>query len=163
MWNEIASPGDSARLKPATNKIVAAMFGQHLIYQSMVGLGGSSGEGKRDLAKTEFEQAIAAARLAIIVPLGRGTCDYLDLAIVQAKASIDCHDLRFDGAIVGKQYPRRTALNDGGCNRGAINIGKRLRGEHDRDVLLAKGLEPLPQLAREVAMIKREPSLVDDQ
>src|SRR5262245_39968219 len=163
MWNEIAGPGDIVRLKPGQNKIIAAIFGQHLIDPGMFGLGGSSGEGKRHLAKTKFEQAIAAARLAVIVPLGRGTGKDLDLAVVQAKSSIDRRDLWFDGAVIGEQDPGRAALNDSGCNRRAIDIGKRLRGKHDRDVLLAKRLEPFPQLAREVAIIKREPALVDDQ
>ncbi|WP_283807812.1 hypothetical protein [Bradyrhizobium sp. CCH5-F6] len=38
------------------------MFSQHLLDQGLVGFGGSGGEGKRYLAKSEFEQAIAMAR-----------------------------------------------------------------------------------------------------
>jgi len=68
---EIGRPGGRAGLQPARHKVVAATFGKDLLDQRLVGLGGSSGEGERDLAKTEFEQAIAAARLAVVVALRR--------------------------------------------------------------------------------------------
>ncbi len=53
----------------------------------LVGLGGSGGEGERDLAKTEFEQAIAAARLAVVVALRRRPGQDFDLAVVKSESA----------------------------------------------------------------------------
>jgi hypothetical protein len=125
--------------------------------------GGSSGEGESNLAKTEFEQAIAAARLAVVVALRRRAGEDFDLAVVKSKASVDRHDLRLDGAIVRQQDPRRTALDDGRRNRGAVDISKRLGGEDDGSILLAKGFQPLTQLTSKFFVIKREPPFIDDE
>src|ERR1700730_16899196 len=143
MRDEIGRPGDVAGLQPARHKVVAATFGKDLLDQRLIGLGGSSGKGERDLAKTEFEQAIAAARLAVVVALRRRAGEDFDLAVVKSKAPIDRHDLRLDGAIVGQQNPRRAALDDRRRDRGAVDISKRLGSEDDGSILLAKGFQPL--------------------
>src|SRR3984893_1909957 len=148
MRDEIGRPGDVAGFQPARHKVVAATFGKDLLDQRLIGLGGSSGEGERDLAKTEFEQAIAAARLAVVVALRRRAGEDLDLAVVKSKAPVDRHDLRLDGAIVRQQDPCRTALNDRRRNRGAIDISKRLGSEDDGSILFAKRLQPLTPLTR---------------
>ena len=163
MRDEIGRPGDVAGLQPAGHKVVAAMFGKDLLDQRLVGLGGSCGEGERDLAKTEFEQAIAAARLAVVVALRRRAGEDLDLAVVQSKAPVDRHDLRLDGAVVGQQNPRRTALDDRRRDRRAVDIRKRLGSEDDGSILLAKGLQPLTQLTSKFLVIKRQPPFIDDE
>src|SRR5271154_1089528 len=100
MRDEIGRPGDVAGLQPARHKVVAALFSKDLLDQRLVGLGGSGGEGESDFAKTEFEQAIAPTRLAVVVALRRRTGEDLNLPVVKSKAPIDRHDLRLDGAIV---------------------------------------------------------------
>ena len=44
-----------------------------------------------------------------------------------------------------------------------LDVGERLRGEHDARVLLAQRLEPLAQLRPEGRIVEREPALIDDQ
>src|SRR5262249_10154498 len=119
--------------------------------------------GKRDLAKSEFEQAIATPRLAIIIPLRRGPSEDLDLPVIEPETPVDRRDLRFDGAIVGQQDPRRAAFDDGRRNCGAVDIGKRLGGKDDGRILLAKGFQPLAQLTSKLPVIKREPPFIDDE
>ena len=63
----------------------------------------------------------------------------------------------------GRKKPRRAALDDGGRDGAAVDIGQRLRGEDDGGVLLAQRLQPLAQLRGEARVVEREPALVDDQ
>ena len=147
--NEIGGPTEPTRGEPGGGKAVAAMFGEHALDHGLIGLRGGGGEGERDLAKAEFEQAIAAPRLAVIVALGRRAREDLDLPVVEAEAPIDRGDLRLDRALVRQEQPRRAALDDGGRDRGAVDIGERLGGEDDGGVLLAQRLQPFAQLAGE--------------
>ena len=59
--------------------------------------------------------------------------------------------------------PGRAALDDGGRDRAAVDVGQRLRGEDDGGVLLAQRLEPFAQLRGEAAIVEREPAFVDDE
>src|SRR6266851_8054101 len=145
MRDEIGRPGDVAGLQPTWHKIVAATFGKDLLDQRLVGLGGSSGEGERDLAKTEFEQAIAAARLAVVVALRRRAGEDFDLAVVKSKAPVDRHDLWLDGAVVWQHNACWTTLDDRRRDRRAVDIRERLGSENDRGILLAQRLQPLAQ------------------
>src|SRR3546814_10296712 len=61
----------------------------------LVGSRGGGGKGERHIAKAEFEQSIAAPRLAIIVALRGRPAQYLDLAIVEPEAFVDARNLRF--------------------------------------------------------------------
>src|SRR5260370_12518569 len=105
MRDEIGRPGDVAGFQPARHKVVAATFGKDLLDQRLVGLGGSGGEGESDLAKTAFEQAIAATRLAVVVALRRRTGADLNFPVVKSKSPVDRHDLRLDGAILPHSDP----------------------------------------------------------
>ena len=98
--------------------------------------------------EAQFEQAIAAPRLAVIVALGRRPRDDLDLAVVEAEAAIDRGDLRLDRALVRQEDPRRAALDDRRRDRAVVDVGERLGGEDDGGVLLAQRLQPFAQLAR---------------
>ena len=103
---------------------LAAMLGDGARDLGLVGLGGGGGEREADFGKAQLEQPIAAARLAVIVPLGRGPREDLDLAIVEAEAAIDRGDLRLDGSLVRQQEPGLAALDDGGCDRRAVDVGQ---------------------------------------
>ena len=139
------------------------MLGQDLGDGGLVGLGRSGGEGERHLGEAELEEPVAAPRLAVVVALGRGTAEDFDLAIIQAEAAIDGGDLRFEGALIGEEEARRTALDDGRRDRRAVDVGQRLGGEDHRSVLLAQGLEPFAQLAGEALVVEGQPPFVDDQ
>ena len=114
-------------------------------------------------AKAEFEQAVAAPGLAVIVALRRGPRDDLDLPVVQAEAAIDGGDLRLDRPFVRQEEPGRAALDDGRRNRRCVDIGERLGGEDDGGVLLAQRLQPFAQLAGEAVVVEREPAFIDDE
>ena len=113
--------------------------------------------------EAQLEQAIAAARLAVIVALRRGAAEDLDLPVVEAEAAIDRRDLRFERALVGQEEPRRAALDDRRRDRAAVDVGERLGGEDDAGVLLAQRLQPFAQLAGKAAIIERKPAFVDDE
>jgi len=100
MADEVGGPGDAAGFEPAGYKILAAVFGEHLLDQGLVCLRGGGGKGERDLPETEIEQAVAAAGLAVVVTLWHGAGENLDLSIVQAEAAIDRRNLRFDRALI---------------------------------------------------------------
>src|SRR5437899_2950032 len=140
-----------------------ARLGQDLRDGCLIGLRGRGGEGEGNLPQSELEQAIAAARLAVIVALGCGSGDDLDLAVIETETPVDAEDLRLDRALVRKEEPRWTALNDRRRDRAGLDIGQRLGGEHDGGVLLAQRLEPFAQLRAEAWIVEREPALIDDE
>src|SRR3546814_20812660 len=78
----------------------------------LVGSRGGGGKGERHIAKAEFEQSIAAPRLAIIVALRGRPAQYLDLAIVEPEAFVDARNLRFGGAFIGQENACRAAFDD---------------------------------------------------
>ena len=161
--DEIGGPADAALAQPGGEKTVAAMFGEHARDRGLIGLGGGGAEGERDLAEAKLEQPVAAPRLAVIVALRRGPGEDLDLAVVEAEAAIDRGDLRLDRALVRQEQPRRAALDDGGRDRRAIDVGQRLGGEDDGGVLLAQRLQPFAELAGKALVVERQPAFVDDQ
>ena len=119
--------------------------------------------GERDRAKTKLEQAIAPAGLAVVVALGCGAREDLDLAIVEAEAAIDRGDLRLDRALVRQEDARRAALDDRGRDVAAVDIGERLGGEDHGRILLAERLQPLAKLLGEGRVVEDQPTLVDDE
>ena len=72
-------------------------------------------------------------------------------------------DLRFERALVRQEEPRRAALDDGGRDGAAVDVGERLGGEDDARVLLPQRLQPFAELAGEAAIVEGEPALVDDE
>ena len=80
----VRRPSEALAAKPRGSESFAAMRAERLRNGCLVGLGGGSGKGERDLAQTEIEQAIAAAGLAVVVALGRGPSEDLDLPVVEA-------------------------------------------------------------------------------
>jgi hypothetical protein len=113
---QVRCPVEALVAQPGRGKVVVGRLSQDLRNGCLIGLGGRGGEGECDLPKSELEQAIAAARLAVIVALGCCAGDDLDLAIIETETPVDTEDLRFDGALVRKEEPRRAALD----NRGAL-------------------------------------------
>jgi hypothetical protein len=80
------------------------------------------GERERRLAQPQLEQTVAAPGLAIIIPPRHGTRQNFDLAIIEAEAAIDRHDLRLEGAFIGEKYPRRAAFHDGRRDGAAFDV-----------------------------------------
>ena len=113
------------------------MFDQDALDGGMIGLGGGSAEGKRHGAEAQFEEPVAAPRLAVIIALRRGTRDDLDLPVIEPEAAIDGGDLRFDGALIRQKDARRTAFHDGRRDLAVIDVGEGLGGEDDRGILFA--------------------------
>ncbi len=81
--------------QPRCGETGFASLGHEVCDGGLIGFGGRSGERECHLGEAQFEQAIAAPRLAVIVALGCRAAEDLDLPIVQSKAAIDGRDLRF--------------------------------------------------------------------
>ena len=149
--------------QPGGGEAVGAVLGERLGDGGLVGLGGGGGEGERHFGEAELEQPVAAARLAVVVALGRRAAQDLDLPVVQAEAAVDRGDLRLERPLVGQEQPGRAALDDGRRDGAAVDVGQRLGGEDDGRVLLAQRLQPFAELAGKPAIVEREPALVDDE
>ena len=134
--------------EPGFDKGIAAMFGHDPLDGGMVGFAGRRAECECDRAETQFEKAIAAPGLAVVIALGCCPCDDLNLPIVQSEAPVDCGNLRFDRAFIGKEDPRRAAFDNGRSYVAPIDVGERLGREDNRRVLLAQCLRPFAQLLR---------------
>ena len=142
--------------QPAPAKPCACVQ-QHAIHVALVLWGGCPGEGQRGWPRVEVEQAIAQTRLVVVVPLGlRGRHD-LDLARVQPKAFVDRANLRLGGLRIREKDPTGAAFNHRRCNARILDVGQRLRGEHDADILLAQRLEPLANAGGEHRVIEEQP------
>lgn len=129
-----------------------------------VGLAGwKPGKGQRGWPQVEVEQAIAQARLVVVVTLGlRGRHD-LDLARVQPEAFIDRADLRLGGLRVRQKNPTGAAFDHRRGNARILDVGQRLRGEDDADVLLPQCFEPLADAGGEHRVIEEQPGFIEDQ
>jgi hypothetical protein len=114
-------------------------------------------------SRAELEQAIAAPGLAVVVALGVARPRISICRSLRPKRSIDSRDLWLDRPLVRKEQPRRATLDDGRCNRGAVDIRERLGGEDDGGVLFAQRLQPFADLAGKPFVIEREPTFVDNE
>ena len=90
------------------------MLSENLRERGLIRLGRGGRERERDRAEAELEQPVAAPRLAVIIALWRCTGEDLDLAVVEAKTSIDRRDLWLDGSLIRQEQARWAALDDGG-------------------------------------------------
>src|SRR5690606_22408709 len=136
---------------------IGSAFGDQRIDPGLARGIGSSAQRQGNRAETEFEQAVAARGLEIIVPLGLRPADKLDLALIEAEALISGASLRFERAVIGQEYALRAAFYDRGRNRAVRNIGKALRCEKHRDILLAQGLEPFANACSEERVVEEYP------
>ncbi len=101
--------------------------------------------------------------MVVVVALGlRGRHD-LDLARVQPEALVDRADLRLGRLRVGQKNPTGAAFDHRRGNARILDVGQRLRGEDDADILLAQCLEPLADAGGEHRVIKKQPGFIEDQ
>ena len=100
---QVRGPVEPFVAQPSGGEAVPAVLCEHGRNRDLIGLGRGGGEGERNLAQTQLEQAIAPARLAVVVAFWRCTGEDLDLAIVKAEAAIDGGDLRLDCAVIRKE------------------------------------------------------------
>ena len=63
----------------------------------------------------------------------------------------------------GNNSSRRTAFDDRRRDRRAVDVRKRLGGEDDGRILLAKRLQPLAKPAGEILVVERKPTFIDDE
>ena len=160
---QVRRPVRAALAQPGGEKACPAMFGQKPVDGGLIGLRGGRAEREADLGQSQLEQSVAAAGLAVVVALGRGPCHDLDLAVIQAEATIDGCDLRLDRPLVREEKPGRTALDDCGCDGAAVDVAQRLGGEDDGGILLPQRFQPFAKLAGKALIIKGQPSFIDDQ
>ncbi len=155
-------PGAAAMAQPLGREGGRPMGLDQFGDAELVGFRGRGGEGQRDLAQAQLEQAVAAPRLAIIVTLRRRPTKDFDLPGIEAEALIDSRDLRFGGALVGQEDARRTAFDNGRRDAGRFDVSEALGGEDDAGVLLPERLQPFAELRREVGAVEDQPAFVND-
>ena len=119
-----------------TNVIQGLLF--DVVYQLLIRWrpGTTQGEGNR--SEAQFKQAVATLGLVIIIAFGNGPRDQFDLPIIQPETFISDPGLWLYSAVIGQKYPTGTTFNKSGRNRRTFNIGQRLRGKNDTDILLSK-------------------------
>ena len=139
---QIGGPGKAAFTQPAFGKVLRPCLRQQATDQLVVvgARGGRNGE--RNRAEAELEQPVAGARLQIVVALGGGFGDQPDLRLVEPKAAIGLRLGRLERARIGQEDAGRAGFDDGGRDRAFRDVGERLGGEDDRDILLAQCFEP---------------------
>src|SRR3546814_774207 len=160
---QVGSPVEAGGAQEAGSEVVhAAGFEQRVDAGLRRGIGGRA-ECARDRTEPQFEQAVPARRLEVILALGRCPRDQLDLSVIEAELLVDAPRLRLDGAVIWEQDSLRAALNDSRRDQRLGDVGEALRGEHHRDVLLAQDLEPFPDAGGEQRVVEEYPGLVEDE
>src|SRR5271165_781726 len=163
-WGEhVRRPVEALGAQPGGGETTPAIGGEKIGNCRLIGLRGSGGEGERDLAEAELEQAVAPPGLAVIVALRRRPTQNLDLAVVETEAAIDGGDLGFEGAFIRQEEPGWATLDDRGRDGRTVDVGERLGGEDDARILLPQRLQPFPELSGEAGVVEGEPALVDDE
>jgi len=81
--------------------VLGAVCGEHSIDPGLRRRIGRAAQRQGYGAEPKLEQAVPACRLQVVVALGSGPADQLDLAIVQPEARVDLTALRLDRAVVG--------------------------------------------------------------
>src|SRR3546814_495754 len=114
---EIGGPVESAVAEPEFGEIGMAARLDQLADLDLVGSRGGGGKGERHIAKAEFEQSIAAPRLAIIVALRGRPAQYLDLAIVEPERSLMRAIFRSAAGSLGRKMRGGPLLTVGGAMR----------------------------------------------
>lgn len=83
--------------QPRAGEAGSAGLRQHAVNIALVLRGGCARECERDRPRVEVEQAIAEARLVVVIALGLCGRHDLNLAAVQAEAFVDRANLRLGG------------------------------------------------------------------
>ena len=152
---QFGGPVEAAIPQPVGGKAAPAMLFDDTGHGELVTLGRGGGKGERHFAKAQFEQAITARGLTVIIALGRCPAEDFNLAVVQSEAAIDTQNLGFDRPVVGQEDSRRAAFDNRGRDVAAVDVGQALRGEDDAGVLLAQRLQPFAELAGETLVVER--------
>src|SRR3546814_6883934 len=79
-------------------------------------------EGECDFAQAQFEQPVAAPRLAIIIAFGRCPAQYLDLPGVEPEPLIYARDLGLGCALIRQEDARRAAFDDRGRDARSFDV-----------------------------------------
>lgn len=149
--------------QPRTGKAGSAGLRQHAVDVALVLRCGCAREGERGRPRVEVEQAIAEARLVVVVALGLRGGDDLDLPAVEAKALVDHANLRLGRLRVRQENPTGAALDDRGRDGRVLDVRQALRGEDDADVFLAQRFQPRPDAGGERRLIEEQPRLIENQ
>src|SRR5438445_11775886 len=102
-------------------------------------------------------------RQYVILPLGKGRCEDLDLSTVETDALVEPADVLALGFGIREEYLGRTGLEDDVVPRRVDHVRHALAHEHHRGVLLSEGPQPALHRRTEERMECRDPCLLDDE
>src|SRR5439155_15839007 len=102
-------------------------------------------------------------RQYVILPLGKGRCEDLDLSTVETDALVEPADVLALGFGIREQDLGRTGLKDDVVPRRVDHVRHALAHEHHRCVPLPEGPQPTLHRSPEERMERRDPCLLDDE
>jgi hypothetical protein len=113
---KLGRPIKAADAEKCVGKVRRPMLGEQSVDQLLAFRIGCAAKCQGDRPQSQLEQPVAAGALQIILALGGRPRDQFDLADVETERLIGGPVLRFDGAVVGQEYPLRAAFNNGRGN-----------------------------------------------
>src|SRR6202790_1772521 len=130
---------------------------EHMVDEDLICWRGRAADRQRDGTEAQLKQPVPAMGLEVILTLRRAPRDQLYLRIFGAEAIVCRSCLRLDRAVIRQEDPLRATFYD--CRRDGAgrDVGERLGGEDDGDVLLAQDLQPFPDARREERVIEIDP------
>src|SRR3989454_665215 len=102
-------------------------------------------------------------RQYVILPLGKGRCEDLDLSTVETDALVEPADVLALGFGIREQDLGRTGLEDDVVPRRVDHVRHALAHEYHRGVLLPEGPQPALHRGPEERMERRDPCFLDDE
>ena len=133
------------------------------IHQPLIVGRAGAAEGQGDRTEGEREEAVSSWAHHVVVALGCGRGEQIDLALVQAEALIEGLHHRLMGALVGQKNLLRAAVDQRRGNGALLDIREALGGKEDADILFPERLQPGLDLRCEKAVVEKEPSLIQNQ
>src|SRR5260370_34557540 len=141
--NQIAGPVELPLAQPGRrDAVIIGLRLNGLQPFQVLGLA-DAGEGQCYLPEPELEEPIAVSRLEIVIALGRGARDRVNLPSVQAQPLVGSAALRFHRARVRQEYSGETTLEYCRGDPTLRHIGEALGREYDGRVLPPQRLAPL--------------------
>ena len=163
MAEQVCRPGEALVPQPGIGEVFRGGFCDDAVERGLVAGCSGSGKGERDGAEAQIEQAAAVRGLDVIVPLRRGPGNNFNLPGIEAEPPVRFLHLRLTRPLIRQEDPGRAGLDQGRGNAARGDVGQRLGGENDRDILFTEGFQPFAQTRGKLGMVEEKPGLVEDQ
>ena len=103
--DQIGGPLKISRREVTFREFAGAKFGEDSLDQELSLRRGCGCEGERSRSESKLKQAVAGARLQVIITLGKGFRDQPNLGVVETKTAIGLRLRRLECPRVWQEYP----------------------------------------------------------